>query len=129
MPRASRGALFITIGFYKNMFTYSQIEQALINLEYVVDFDLRYHAKLTAYIPVDGYKSDVVLEFREEYKSELGSCDESLQVEWQMDDENYLFLDINSLDDVDTNSSIFLAEKLILRKIFDRILMELKLKK
>lgn len=108
------------------MLTYSQVEQALINLEYAVDFDLRYQAKLTARIPVDGYKSDVVLEFREEHQSELGSCDELLQVEWQMDDENYLFLDCNSLESVDVNPSIFLAEKLILRKIFDRIMISLK---
>ena len=112
------------------MLTYSQVEQALINLEYAVDFDLRHHAKLTAYIPVDGYKSDVVFEFREEYESELGSCAESLQVEWQMDDQNYLFLDRNSLDDlldnVDTNPTTFLTEKLILRKIFDRIITSLE---
>ncbi len=108
------------------MLTYSQVEQALINLEYAVDFDLRYHAKLTAYIPVNGYKLDVVLEFREEHKSELGNCDELLQVEWQMDDENYLFLDRNSLDDVGVNPSIFLAEKLILREVFDRIITSLE---
>lgn len=109
------------------MLTYSQVERALLNLEYVVDFNLRYHAKLNAFIHVEGYKSDVVLEFRESYKSELGDCDESLQVEWLMnDDESSLVLDRNSLDDTDEVPSIFITEKIILRKIFDRILIEIE---
>ncbi|PZO35447.1 MAG: hypothetical protein DCF19_23930 [Pseudanabaena frigida] len=111
----------------QNMATYKLVEQALINLGYVVDFDLRYHAKLTGYKPVEGYKSDIVIEFRESYKSELGDRDESLEVEWLMDDEeSSLFLDTNSLDDSDPNPSEFLAEKIILRENFDRVLMEIK---
>ena len=121
------------IGFLKNsyinllnMATYELVEQALIKLGYVVDFDLRYHAKLTGFIPVEGYKSEVVLEFREGYKSELGDLEELLQVEWLMDDgENCLLLDSNSLDDTDENSSVFLPEKIILRKIFELILKEI----
>ena len=108
------------------MATYELVEQALIKLGYVVDFDLRYHAKLTGFIPVEGYKSDVVLEFREGYKSESGDLEELLQVEWLMDDgENCLLLDSNSLDDTDENSSVFLPEKIILREIFELILKEI----
>jgi hypothetical protein len=110
------------------MFTYSQVEQALLHLDYVVDFNLRYHAKLNAFIPMDGYKSSIVLEFREGYQSELGDSDELLQVEWLMnDDESCLFLDRNSLDDTDEIPSKWIDEKLILRGIFDRILMEISL--
>jgi hypothetical protein len=109
------------------MATFALVEQALINLGYPVDFDLRYHAKLTAFIPVDGYKSDMVLEFREGHQSELGDRDQLLQVEWLMDDdESCLFLDSNSLGDPDENPSVFLAEKIILRSIFDRILREIE---
>lgn len=109
------------------MLTYLQVEQALLNLECVVDFNLRYHVKLNAFIPVDGYKSDIVLEFREGYKSELGDCDELLQVEWLMnDDESSLILDRNFLDDTDEVPSMFLPEKLILRDMFDRILMAIE---
>ena len=121
------------LGFLKNsyvnllnMATYELVEQALIKLGYVVDFDLRYHAKLTGFIPVEGYKSEVVLEFREGYKSESGDLEELLQVEWLMDDdENCLLLDSNSLDDTDENPSVFLPEKIILRKIFELILKEI----
>jgi hypothetical protein len=109
------------------MLTYSQIEQALLNLNYIVDFDLRHHAKLNAFISVNGYKSDIVLEFREGYKSELGDCNQLLQLEWLMaDDASVLVLDLDSLDDVDDIPSIFLSEKLILREIFDRIIEEIK---
>jgi len=109
------------------MLTYSQVEQALLNLNYIVDFDLRYHAKLNAFISVDGYKSDIVLEFREAYKSELGDCEQLLQVEWLMvDNESVLCLDLDSLDDVDIIPNIFLDEKLILRRVFDRIIEEIK---
>jgi len=108
------------------MLTYLQVEKALLNLEYIVDFNLRYHTKLRAFIPVDGYKSDIVLEFREAYQSELGDCNEVLHIEWLMDDEeSCLFLDRNSLDDVDETPNIFATEKLILREIFDRILKEI----
>ena len=108
------------------MATYELVEQALIKLGYVVDFDLRYHAKLTGFIPVKGYKSEVVLEFREGYKSESGDLEELLQVEWLMDDgENCLLLDSNSLDDTDENPSVFLPEKIILREIFELILKEI----
>ncbi len=111
---------------YLYMATYELVEQALIKLGYVVDFDLRYHAKLTGFIPVDGYQSDVVLEFREGYKSELGDLDELLQVEWLMDDgDNCLLLDSNSLDDTDENPTVFLTEKIILRRIFELILKEI----
>jgi hypothetical protein len=109
------------------MTTFALVEQALINLGYVVDFNLRYHAKLTGYISVDGYASDIVLEFREGYKSQLGDRDALLQVEWLMDDqESSLFLDNNSLDESDTTPDLFTKEKIILRKIFDRILSEIK---
>ena len=108
------------------MATYELVEQALIKLGDVVDFDLRYHAKLTVFIPVEGYKSEVVLEFREGYKSESGDLEELLQVEWLMDDgENCLLLDSNSLDDTDENPSVFLPEKIILRGIFELILKEI----
>ena len=108
------------------MATYELVEQALIKLGYVVDFDLRYHAKLTGFIPVEGYKSEVVLEFREGYESELGDLEELLQVEWLMDDgENCLLLDSNSLDNTDENPSVFLPEKIILREIFGLILKEI----
>ncbi len=107
------------------MLTYAQVEQALHNLQYIVDFNLRYHAKLTALIPVDGYQSEVVLEFREECKSALGDCDELLQVEWLMDDgENCLILDHKSLDTLDEVPHLFLTEKIILRRIFEDILKE-----
>ena len=109
------------------MATFALVEQALINLGYPVDFDLRYHAKLTAFIPVEGYKSDVVLEFREGHQSELGDRDQSLQVEWLMDDnETCLFLDSNSLGEPDEMPNIVPTEKIILRSIFDRILMEIE---
>ncbi len=110
------------------MITFALVEQALINLGYVVDFNLRYHAKLTGYISVDGYESDIVLEFREGSKSELGDDREALlQVEWLMDDqESCLFLDNNSMNESDVMPDLFAKEKIILRKIFDRILNEIK---
>ena len=108
------------------MLTYSLLEQVLIKLGYVVDFNLRYHAKLTAFIHVDGYDSDIELEFREGYTSELGDRDALLQLEWLMaDGESCLVLDSNSLDEVDEVPHIFTAEKLILRRIFDQILKEI----
>ncbi len=104
------------------MATYLQVEKALVNLGYEVDSNPRYRTKLTGYIPVDGYESDVVLEFREAIHSELGDRDELLQMEWLMDDgESYLLLDNNSLDEIDTEPNVFEAEKILLRKIFDRI--------
>ncbi len=109
------------------MITFALVEQALINLGYVVDFNLRYHAKLTGYISVDGYASDIVLEFREGYKSELGDREVLFQVEWLMDDqESCLFLDNNSVNESDVMPDLFAKEKIILRKIFDRILHEIK---
>lgn len=108
------------------MLTYAQVEKALLNLGYVVDFNLRYHAKLTALIPVDGYNSDVAVEFREGYQSVLGNCDELLQVEWLMQDgESCLVLDHNSLEAPDEFPNAFPSEKLILRDIFDRVLQEI----
>ncbi len=108
------------------MLTYSLLEQILIKLGYAVDFNLRYHAKLTAFISVDGYDSDIELEFREGYTSELGDRDALLQLEWLMNDgESCLVLDSNSLDEVDEVPHIFPIEKLILRQIFDQILQEI----
>lgn len=108
------------------MLTYSLLEQILIKLGYAVDFNLRYHAKLTAFIPVDGYESDIELEFREGYSSELGDREELLQVEWLMaDGESCLVLDSHSLDDADESPQVFPTEKLILRKVFDQILQEI----
>ena len=108
------------------MLTYSLLEQILINLGYAVDFNLRYHAKLTAFIPVDGYESDIELEFREGYSSELGDREALLQLEWLMaDGESCLVLDSNSLDDVDEVPHVFSTEKLILRKVFDQILQKI----
>jgi len=109
-----------------NMLTYSLLEQVLIRLGYAVDFNLRYHAKLTAFIPVDGYESDIELEFREGYTSELGDREALLQLEWLMaDGESCLVLDDNSLDAIDEVPHIFATEKLILRKVFDEILAEI----
>jgi hypothetical protein len=108
------------------MLTYSLLEQILIKLGYPVDFDLRYHAKLTAFIHVDGYTSDIELEFREGYNSELGDREALLQLEWLMaDGESCLVLDSHSLNDVDEVPHVFSTEKLILRKVFDRILQEI----
>ncbi len=108
------------------MLTYALLEQVLIKLGYAVDFDLRYHAKLTAFIPVDSYDASIELEFREGCTSELGDREELLQLEWLMNDgESCLILDSNSLDEVDEVPHIFLTEKLILRKTFDRILQEI----
>ncbi|TYQ29521.1 hypothetical protein PseudUWO311_01080 [Pseudanabaena sp. UWO311] len=108
------------------MLTYSLLEQILIKLGYAVDFNLRYHAKLTAFIPVDGYDSDIELEFREGYSSELGDREALLQLEWLMaDGESCLVLDSHSLDDVDEVPYVFTTEKLILRKVFDQILQEI----
>jgi hypothetical protein len=108
------------------MATYSQVEQALINLEYAIDFNPRYRAKLIGYISVKGYTSEVILEFREAVKNELGDREELLQVEWLMDDgESYLLLDISSLEEADEESDVFEKEKIILRDIFDRILKEI----
>ena len=109
------------------MLTYSLLEKVLTKLGYVVDLDLRYHARLIAFIPVDGYDTDIELEFREECVSELGDRAASFQVEWLMGDgENCLVLDRNSLDDVDELPNIFTTEKLILRKVFDQILQEIQ---
>lgn len=109
-----------------NMLTYSLLEQILIKLGYAVDFDLRYHAKLTAFIPVDGYDSEIELEFREGYTSELGDRKTLLQLEWVMaDGESCLVLDSHSLDHVDQVPHVFATEKLILRKVFDQILLEI----
>lgn len=108
------------------MATYLQVEKALINLGYDVDFNPRYRTKLIGYIPIDGYESEVVLEFREAIHSELGDRDELLQMEWLMDDgESCLLLDSNSLDEVDMEPQIFEAEKILLRKIFDRVYNEI----
>lgn len=108
------------------MLTYSLLEQVLIKLGYAVDLNLRYHAKLIAFIPVDGYESDIEIEFREGYNSELGDREEILQLEWLMaDGESCLVLDSNSLDDVDAFPRVFSTEKLILRKVFDQILQEI----
>jgi len=108
------------------MATYSQVEQALINLGYDVDSSPRYRTKLVGYIPVEGYTSGVVLEFREAIHSELGDRDELLQMEWLMNDgESCLLLDSNSLNEVDTEPNIFEAEKIILRRIFDQIYNEM----
>ncbi|WP_263363379.1 hypothetical protein [Pseudanabaena sp. UWO310] len=105
------------------MLTYSQVEQALIKLGYAPDFDHPSHTKLTALIPIDGYQSPVVLEFREGWKSELGDVAQLLQVEWLMDDrESVLILDINSLEAVDDTPAILAEEKIMLRETFDRIL-------
>ncbi|GBO51574.1 hypothetical protein APA_538 [Pseudanabaena sp. lw0831] len=108
------------------MLTYTLLEKILIKLGYAVEFNLRYHAKLTAFIPVDGYDSDIELEFREGYSSELGDREALLQLEWLMADcESCLVLDSNSLDDVDEVPHVFSTEKLILRKVFDQILQEI----
>ncbi|MCA6518370.1 MAG: hypothetical protein ACK6CP_08530 [Pseudanabaena sp.] len=108
------------------MLTYSLLEQILIKLGYAVDFNLRYHAKLTAFIPVDGYESDIELEFREGYSSELGDREALLQLEWLMaDGESCLVLDSHSLNDADESPHVFSTEKLILRKVFDQLLQEI----
>ena len=108
------------------MTTYSVLEQILINLGYDVDFNLRYHAKLTAFIHVDGYESDIELEFREGCTSQLGDRPESLQLEWLMSDgESCLILDANSLDQIDEVPHIFAAEKMILRDKLDQILQKI----
>jgi hypothetical protein len=108
------------------MITYSQVEQALIKLEYSTDFNFHQHSKLTALIPMDRYKSPAVLEFREAWQSELGDVKQLLQIEWLMDDgENFLFIDVNSVNLGDDEPSVFFDEKLLLRKIFDQILEEL----
>jgi hypothetical protein len=108
------------------MTTYSQVEKALTNLGYAIDFNLRYHAKLMGYIPVEGYESEIILEFREAICSELGDREELLEVEWLMDDgESCLVLDRESLDAEDEEPDVFEQEKIILRKIFDRILEEI----
>lgn len=108
------------------MATYSQVEQALINLGYAVDFNLRYHAKLIGYISIEDYQSEIILEFREAICSELGDREELLQVEWLMDDgESCLLLDSSTLDEIDEEPDVFEKEKIILRKIFDRILKEI----
>jgi hypothetical protein len=108
------------------MLTYSLLEQILIKLGYAVDFNLRYHAKLTAFIAVDGYDSEIELEFREGCISELGDRKELLQLEWLMaDGASCLVLDSHSLDDVDEVPNVFATEKLILRKVFDQILQEI----
>lgn len=108
------------------MVTYSQVEQALVKLGYSTDFNFHQHSKLTALIPIDGYKSPAVLEFRESWQSELGNVEQILEIEWLMDDqENLLFIDIASLSLSDDKPSIFFNEKLLLRNIFDQILEEL----
>jgi hypothetical protein len=105
------------------MLTYSQVEQALTNLGYTVDFDRNQQTKLVVLVSVEGYQSPVVIEFREAWKSELGDVPQLLQVEWLMDDqESCLFLDLDSLDEVDDMPNIFATEKVILRNIFDRLL-------
>jgi len=105
------------------MFTYDQVEPALTKLGYFVDFNFRHHSKLTSLIPVDGYESPVVLEFREGWTSTLGDVEQLLQVEWLMEDsESSLVLDINSIDEIDETPDLFTKEKLILREIFDQVL-------
>ncbi len=42
------------------MATYLQVEKALINLGYDVDFNPRYRTKLIGYIPIDGYESEIL---------------------------------------------------------------------
>jgi len=108
------------------MLTYAQVEQALINLKYDLDFCDRFPAKLTGYIAVEGYQSPIVLNFRESYHGELGDLNELLQVEWLMnDDESCLYLDITSLDELDESPDIFIHEKVILRSVFDLFLQEI----
>jgi hypothetical protein len=108
------------------MLTYSLLEQILIDLGYVVDFNLRYHAKLTAFIPVSGYDHDISLEFREGYTSQLGDRHPLLQLEWLMGDrESCLVLDsdsLDNLDNIDEDPHLFAAEKIILRQKLDQIL-------
>ncbi len=107
------------------MLTYSLLEQVLINLGYIVDFNLRYHAKLNAFISVSGYDTDIVLEFREGYTSQLGDRHPLLQLEWLMSDgESCLVVDSDSLDNIDEAPHIFTEEKLILRQKFDQILQK-----
>jgi hypothetical protein len=109
--------------FLQNMLTYSLLEQVLLTLGYVVDLNLRYHAKLTAFIHVDGYDADIVLEFREGYTSQLGDRHPLLQLEWLMPDgESCLVLDSDSLDNIDEDPHVFAAEKIILRQKLDQIL-------
>ncbi|MBD2175313.1 hypothetical protein H6F42_00085 [Pseudanabaena sp. FACHB-1998] len=106
--------------------TYAQVEQALINLEYDIDFSDRYPTKLTGYIAIEGYLSQIVLKFRESYHGELGDLEEMFQVEWLMNDgESCLYLDIASLDEPDEVPDIFVKEKVILRSVFDRVLQEI----
>ena len=96
------------------MTTYSQVEQALTNLGYAIDFNLRYHAKLMGYIPVEGYESEIILEFREAICSELGDREELLEVEWLMDDgESCLVLDRKSLDSEDDEPDALAIETLV----------------
>jgi|JFJP01.1.fsa_nt_gi hypothetical protein len=111
------------------MAIYSQVEHALVSLGYPIDFDSRYPVKLIGYILVEGYTNEVILEFREAINSELGNCEELLQVEWLMDDgESYLFLDRSTLDERDESPDVFEKEKIILRDIFDRISKEIGLR-
>ncbi|OIP76353.1 MAG: hypothetical protein AUK48_06000 [Oscillatoriales cyanobacterium CG2_30_44_21] len=108
------------------MITYSQIEQALIKLGYTPDSNFQKNSKLTTSISVDGYKFPAVLEFREAWQSQLGNVEQLFQIEWLMDDgENFLLIDVDSLNLTDDEPSIFFDEKLLLRKIFDQILEEL----
>lgn len=105
------------------MLTYSQLEAALEKIGYSSDLNLRHHTKLIATIPMQGFKSAAVLEFREGWRSELGNVDQLLQIEWLMEDgENSLFLDIDSLDESDDDPSVFVNEKIMLRQVFDQIL-------
>ncbi|NUN66411.1 hypothetical protein HCU40_17025 [Pseudanabaena biceps] len=105
------------------MLTYSQLEAALEKIGYSTDLKLRHHTKLIATIPMQGYQSAAVLEFREGWSSELGNVEQLLQIEWLMEDgENSLFLDVNSLDEIDEDPSVFVNEKILLRQVFDQIL-------
>ncbi len=106
--------------------TYAQVEQALINLKYDIDFSDRFPSKLMGYLSVEGYQSPIVLHFRESYHGELGDLDELFQVEWMMnDDESCLYLDIPSLDELDESPDVFMHEKVILRSVFDLLLQEI----
>lgn len=103
--------------------TYAQVEQALLNLQYDIDFNDRCPAKLTGYLSIEGYQSQIVLNFRESYHGELGDLDELLQMEWLMNDgESCLYLDATSLNEIDASPEAFMQEKLILRSAFDCLL-------
>jgi len=106
--------------------TYAQVEQALLSLQYDIDFNDRYPAKLTGSMSIEGYQSPIVLNFRESYHGELGDLDELFEMEWLMNDgESCLYLDIASLNELDESPDIFTQEKVILRSVFDRLFQEI----